>query len=723
MKALVPSFLLALLTLRLQAQNVDLLSYDTGSPTYQTIWVDPQKGNDAANGDSRETALATLTAAWRAIPASTALPNAFRIAITQGTLEENQIPHYQESRWGSASHPLLIESVDGVGKAIINGPLNIFDCQYFYLVGLVIGDPVVGADPLHFEACDHVLLRHCEVRGSRQLSHETLKINQSTHVYLENCFIHGAEENALDFVAVQYGHIRNCILSEAGDWAAYLKGGSAYFVLEGNVFSHAGTGGFTAGQGTGLEFMNSPWLHYEASDLKVINNVVHDVEGAAFGVNGGLRILIAHNTAYKIGTRSHLLEVVRGDRSCDGNQAACQAFLNAGAWGTTRLDAAAAIPSRDVFLLNNLLYNPSGTMSQWQQLTIGGPQVNGAEFYPAGTVTCDTNLVFKGNLVWNGPADHPLGIGDDACTSANPTCNEAQLLAQNWFNVAEPQLSDANNGDFRPLFGGNMGSFAPAALANFTATGQPGPPDAPLGSLANAVSRDFTGQPRSGRNAVGAWGLSSETGTSYPYALYLPHWTFLNQAWTTLLTLANAGDLAADLRLTLKGSDGSTLGQQSFSLAAGSGWHAQLASAFPVAAGKAGWCLIESSQPGLSGLMTFTFTSSQGSSSLPLIGTLSDRLVLTGLTQDSPWTSGLALVNPGNAEQEVELRLQPIGEGSPQSIRRTLAAGSKWVTMLSDLFGSLPKRSFLIVQGSAPLTGFALSFTSGNQQIVAVPAQ
>jgi hypothetical protein len=217
--------------------------------------------------------------------------------------------------------------------------------------------------------------------------------------------------------------------------------------------------------------------------------------------------------------------------------------------------------------------------------------------------------------------------------------------------------------------------------------------------------------------------LSSETSASYPYALYLPHWTFLNQAWTTLLTLANPGDLAADLRLTLKGTDGTTLAEQSFSLAAGSGWHARLDLPFPAATGKAGWCLIESSQPGLSGLMTFTFTSSQGSSSLPLVETPGNRLVLTGLTQDSPWTSGLALVNLAGAEQEVEVRLQPIGEGSPQSIRRTLAAGSKWVTMLSDLFGSLPKRSFLIVQGSAPLTGFALSFTSGNQQIVAVPAR
>ena len=45
--------------------------------------------------------------------------------------------------------------------------------------------------------------------------------------------------------------------------------------------------------------MVPPWTHYEAYDIKFTNNVLHDVDGAAFGVWGGFNILMAHNTAYR----------------------------------------------------------------------------------------------------------------------------------------------------------------------------------------------------------------------------------------------------------------------------------------------------------------------------------------------------------------------------------------------------------------------------------------
>ena len=49
--------------------------------------------------------------------------------------------------------------------------------------------------------------------------------------------------------------------------------------------------------------MTPPWFHYESSDVKFVNNVLHDVDGAAFGVWGGYNILMAHNTAYRYGIR------------------------------------------------------------------------------------------------------------------------------------------------------------------------------------------------------------------------------------------------------------------------------------------------------------------------------------------------------------------------------------------------------------------------------------
>lgn len=49
----------------------------------------------------------------------------------------------------------------------------------------------------------------------------------------------------------------------------------------------------------------------------------------------------------------------------------------------------------------------------------------------------------RGNVIWNGGASKPLGTGDNsACQDSNPTCNTAQLLADNVINRqgVEPKL-------------------------------------------------------------------------------------------------------------------------------------------------------------------------------------------------------------------------------------------------------------------------------------------
>lgn len=51
---------------------------------------------------------------------------------------------------------------------------------------------------------------------------------------------------------------------------------------------------------------------------QIFNNLVYNVDGAGLGVWGGYNILVAHNTVYKVGKRSHMIEVNLGDHSCDG---------------------------------------------------------------------------------------------------------------------------------------------------------------------------------------------------------------------------------------------------------------------------------------------------------------------------------------------------------------------------------------------------------------------
>jgi len=452
------------------AQNL-LPSFDmsppAGAPAFNQIWVDPSAGNDANGGGSRALAVRTLSEAWRRVPINVDLSTGFQINLTAGTYPESAVPIYWESRHGTQSAPVLLKAIDGNGTARLPN-MNVYDCRHLYILGLDISSG--GGDVLHLDSCSNVLLRDTTIRGlgdipSYAVPQETLKVNQSKYIYVEHCDISGAWDNAVDFVAVQYGHVVGSRIHRSGDWAMYAKGGSASLTVAGNEFYDAGTGGFTAGQGTGFEFMVSPWLQYEAYDITFINNVVHDTQGAGFGVNGGFNILMARNTLYRVGSRSHVIEVGFGSRSCDGNQAACRAYLAQGGWGTAVVGGDEPIPNRNVSILDNVVYNPDGYVSQWQQFAVAMPRTPSIGSNIPSPARVDTNLQIRGNWIWNGPADHPLGIEQAALA--------ADVLAGNSINAVRPVLANPARGDY---------SLAPGVVSPVASAGLPPvlpPPSAP----------------------------------------------------------------------------------------------------------------------------------------------------------------------------------------------------------------------------------------------------
>jgi hypothetical protein len=50
----------------------------------------------------------------------------------------------------------------------------------------------------------------------------------------------------------------------------------------------------------------------------VYNNLIHDIDGAGFGVWGCYDCTFAYNTLVRVGRRSHVIEVKFGEHSCDG---------------------------------------------------------------------------------------------------------------------------------------------------------------------------------------------------------------------------------------------------------------------------------------------------------------------------------------------------------------------------------------------------------------------
>jgi Right handed beta helix region len=472
------------------------MSPPAGAPAFNQIWVDPAAGNDGNSGASRAVAVRTLSEAWRRVPINVDLLTGFQINLTSGTYPESAVPIYWESRHGTQSAPVVLKAIDGDGTARLPS-MNVYDCRHLYLLGLDISSG--GGDVLHLDSCSQILVRGTTIRGVGDISsyaapQETLKVNQSQYIYLENCDISGAWDNAVDFVAVQYGHVVGSRIHRSGDWAMYAKGGSASLIVAGNEFYDAGTGGFTAGQGTGFEFMVSPWLQYEAYDIRFINNVVHDTQGAGFGVNGGYNILMAYNTLYRVGSRSHVIEVGFGSRGCDGNQAACRSYLAQGGWGTAVVGGDEPIPNRNVFIYDNVVSNPDGYASQWQQFAVAEPRTASVGSNIPSPARADTNLQIRGNVIWNGPADHPLGISQPALA--------ADVVAYNAINTVRPVLVDPAHGNFAVA----ASVVVPAALAipDFTWSDAPTRPAPPVGRLSNAVAYAFSGAPRTTPTSVGA---------------------------------------------------------------------------------------------------------------------------------------------------------------------------------------------------------------------------
>ena len=494
---------------RLVMSGTGLLpAYETGSPALVDLWVDPVAGDDARGGGSREAALRTLSEAWRRVPVRTTLSQGVRINLVAGTYPDSAVPNFWESRHGTFTAPVIIRAADGAGTARLPS-LNIFDCRHLHLVGLEV--TAGGGDVVQIQASSHVLLKNTTIRGSGEIAtyavpQEALKVNQTQHIYIENCDISGAWDNAIDFVAVQYGHVVGSRIHRAGDWAMYAKGGSAYLTITGNEFFDAGTGGFTAGQGTGFEFMVAPWLHYEAYDIAFTNNVIRDVRGAGFGVNGGFNILLAHNTLVNVGSRSHVIEVVHGLRSCDGDTVTCAANLARGGWGTATPGGEEPIPNKNVVIVNNVVFNPDGAGSQWEQFAVAAPRTPSAGSNIPSPTRPDDGLVIRGNVIWNGPASHPLGIANESLA--------ADVAATNAINTVRPAFADLARGDYRLA-----AAFTPPAtvvIPAFSWAGAPTRPMVPVGRTDLSPGYDRTGAARTGPQAPGAFAAPGSTTPTEP---------------------------------------------------------------------------------------------------------------------------------------------------------------------------------------------------------------
>jgi hypothetical protein len=404
-----------------------------------------------------------------------------------------------------------------------------------------------GGNTVHFAQSDHILIRNCRMDGfdgTTRKPQETLKVNQVQHIDVEDSDISGAFWFALDYVAVQYGHIQGCQIHDASEDCLLLKGGTAQIRVEGSRIYNSGRFGFSAGQGTGFDYFVVPWLHYEAYDLKFINNVVYNTGYAGAAVLGGYNVLIADNTFYKVGIDPGgdrtLLTFNLGQRGCDGSEKdTCDAHHRLGGWGPGSWSAPPlpygnevdCIPNKNVYIYNNVIYNPGADSTVGGHFEVRAPY-DASDQSPGFLWSCnlpnpvlsDDNLRIKGNLIWNGSRSKWLGLDETTgCSDANEECNLARLSADNTINSIEPELVDPAHLDFHPVSEGSVFSSTTFAIPDFTGTDRPSTPPVPLGNLGNQIPRDFDGNARQTTTPPGAFSATIST-SSMNYAFSRNGW-------------------------------------------------------------------------------------------------------------------------------------------------------------------------------------------------------
>lgn len=509
--------------------------YDIGNPTLTTIYMSPS-GSDTNNGldiGKPIKSLNSLGGRIRSLEGITGVDQVFtlsrtgyQIILLPGTYPDEQRSHIMDNIHGTDQYPIIIKSSTGNrSDVVVKTDLEFDGNSHVYLMDFTISR---GGDVLHFGHSDHMLVRNMILNGVGG-AHDMFKVNQSQYVYLEDSDLQGADDNTVDWVSVQTGRMIGNKIHNSQDWCAYVKGGSAYIVIENNEIFGCGTGGFTTGQGTGFEYMVAPWLNYETYDVKVVNNIIHDVQGAGLGAQGSFNTLFAYNTLYKVGDstyhwgRTQAFEILHGGRECDHDtdpllKGHCDANLSSGGWGQAYSSSSVVpIPTKNIYIFNNIIYNPDGYNTVNTVFNVENP----ATSYPASSnipspSKADENVIIKGNLIyvhaWPGEV-FSIFSQANGCSSSNPTCNERQVIADNTINTLVPQLSSPAAGNFRPVASSNVFSVPTYTIPDFdwnnvpTLT-YPAPVSyqaVPTGTLSNNVPVDRTGASRNGASTVGAY--------------------------------------------------------------------------------------------------------------------------------------------------------------------------------------------------------------------------
>jgi hypothetical protein len=472
---------LLMITFAIAAQPAiaDTRTFDIGNATLRPFWVDPVNGNDNNDGSSRIAAFKTFDAAYNVAYSAAVSGTGVEIILRPGDYAAGA----EITLLASYAFPFVLRA-EVTDTARLHGILFLGG-RNIYVIGVTLTG-ISNNYSIQAGTADYLLLRDVHVIGS-----QGIYIQLSSHVYLENVRIDDSTGNGIEIDRDQYVHVVGSRIARSAGACLLVTAGSAYLTVDGNDFGPSAQGGIRLGFQSPFDRFRKPWIQYDSYDVKVVNNVIHDYgTSPAVTIAGAYNMLFAQNTVVAP-ANSTFIRVAQSTRGCS-QPADCQTFRDAGGWGPVVGGVTTAIPNRNVSIYGNIFY----TLTSVGQSIFVNP-APAATAGPAPDITSpsrsDDNLQIRGNVVWsNGLQLMPSsGAG---CDNSNPTCNAAQLTADNRINMIQPQFVDAANGNYRPLANGNLFGLPAVTIPPFTWNDVPS--TVPIGELTNTVALDADGLPR-----------------------------------------------------------------------------------------------------------------------------------------------------------------------------------------------------------------------------------
>jgi hypothetical protein len=225
-------------------------------------------------------------------------------------------------------------------------------------------------------------------------------------------------------------------------------------------------------------------------------------------------------------------------------------------------------------------------------------------------------------------------------------------------------------------------------------------------------------------------GLNGQDAAAGATELYAPHFLIGGDQYRSALSVVNLDAIPGTIKIEFIGDDGKQKTSRTIPIAGKGKLHISDQNLFPNSETmlNQGYLKITGDRVNLRGSIVFGDRArSKFSTALPLASRLSESLVLSHVISDDSFFTGLAILNPGDADATVTISLYESDGGLFFSTTEKIPSGHRTAKLLTELFPNLlgqDRRSgYVKIKADRGIVSFAVFGRNDLEALSAIPAQ